>query len=165
MLDRGDRRQRDVSDPEDQMAPKIILIAGLPGSGKTTYMETLRQEGWSIYDDFKSNAHNDSSAFWHSRNYETLLDALRAGQKCVVADIDFCRTDSRNEAEFALRAQIPDLMINWLFFASDFGACHSNIRKRASASLEDDLRALNAYYVQYQIPADAQVIPVWKPSA
>ena len=52
------------------MSVEIILIAGLPGSGKTTYMEARQREGWSIFDDFKANAFNDSSVFWHSRNYE-----------------------------------------------------------------------------------------------
>jgi len=107
MFCRGERRLLDVSDSEAQIIPKIILIAGLPGSGKTTYIEKLRQEGWSIFDDFKANAYNDSSVFWHSRNYEALISAIREGRKCLVADIDFCNTKSRNEAELILRIQIP----------------------------------------------------------
>jgi predicted ATPase len=45
------------------MSAEIILIAGLPGSGKTMYMKALQQEGWSIFDDFKANAYNESSVF------------------------------------------------------------------------------------------------------
>ena len=35
------------------MSAEIILIAGLPGSGKTTYINAREQEGWSIFDDFQ----------------------------------------------------------------------------------------------------------------
>jgi predicted kinase len=142
------------------MSAEIILIAGLPGSGKTTYIKARQQEGWSIFDDFKANANNDSSAFRHSRNYEALLTALREGQKCLVTDIDFCKANSRREAEAALRMQIPDLMLSWLFFENAFHACQANIRRRASPSIEDNLRALHAYREMYQIPIGAQVIPV-----
>jgi hypothetical protein len=147
------------------MSAEITLIAGLPGSGKTKYMEAQRQEGWSIFDDFKANALHDSSVFWHSRNYESLLMALREGQKCLVADIDFCKANSRYEAESALRTQIPDLMLGWLFFENDFHACQANIRRRASRSIEDNLRALQEYRALYEIPIGAQVIPVWRSGA
>ena len=144
------------------MSAQIILIAGLPGSGKTKYMETLRLQDWSIFDDFKANAYNDSSVFWHSRNYKALLMALHEVQKCVLADIDFCKATSRQEAEGALREQIPDLTLNWLFFENDFDACQANIMRRASRSIEDNLRALHEYHALYQIPIGAEVIPVWQ---
>jgi hypothetical protein len=144
------------------MSAEIILIAGLPGSGKTEYMRARQQEGWSIIDDFKANAFNDSFLFWHSRNYETLIMALREGHKYLVADIDFCKTNSRHEAEATLRTQIPDLTLSWLFFENDFHACQANIRRRASRSIEDNLRALHHYSDFYQIPNGAPVIPVWR---
>lgn len=40
------------------MVGEIILIAGLPGSGKTTHMDSMRRDGWTIFDDFKANAYN-----------------------------------------------------------------------------------------------------------
>ena len=87
---------------------------------------------------------------------------LRQGQKCLVTDIDFCKANSRREAEAAVRTQIPDLMLSWLFFENDFRACQANIRRRASLSIEDNLRALREYRALYQIPIGAQVVPVWK---
>lgn len=146
------------------MLAEIILIAGLPGSGKTEYMKGRQQEGWSIIDDFKANAFSDSSVFCHSRNYEALIMALREGHKYLVADIDFCKANSRHEAEAVLRTQIPELTLSWLFFENDFHACQANIRRRASRSIEDNLRALHQYSALYQIPNGAQVIPVSRSS-
>ena len=143
------------------MIGEITLIAGLPGSGKTTHLHSMRQDGWSIFDDFKASAYNDSPAFQHSRCYQSLLSALRGGQKCAVADIDFCTTSSRNEADSILRTQIPHVKLCWLFFAKDFRACEANIKRRASRSLEENLRKLKDYSVRYQIPTDALVLPVW----
>jgi predicted kinase len=147
------------------MTAEIILLAGLPGSGKTTYLETLRQAGWLTFDDFKANAFNDSSVFWHSRSYQALLNALQTGQNCVVADIDFCKASSRNQAELALRTRVQDLALSWQFFENDLEACQANIRRRASRSIEDNLRALHTYHAWYQIPIGAEVIPVWRPDA
>ena len=59
------------------MVGEVILIAGLPGSGKTTYMEPLRQTGWIIFEDLKANAYRASSIFFNSRNHEALVKALR----------------------------------------------------------------------------------------
>jgi RNase adaptor protein for sRNA GlmZ degradation len=147
------------------MSAEVIVIAGLPGSGKTTHMDALRQEGWLIFDDFKANAYNDSSIFTHSRNYESLLGALRAGKRCLIADIDFCKATSRHEAETAIRAQIPDVNLSYIFFENDLHACQANLVKRASRSLEENLKALHRYHGLYEIPADARVIPVWRPDA
>ena len=49
-------------------------------------------------------------------------------------------------------------------FANDFHACESYIKRRASRSNYDDLRALDNYHVQSHIPTGAEVIPVWQPS-
>jgi hypothetical protein len=146
------------------MVGDIILIAGLPGSGKTTHMDSMRRDGWTVFDDFKANAYDDSPAFQHSRNYQTLLSALRAGQKCAVADIDFCTTSSRAEPEIILRRQIPDVKLSWLFFTNDFHACRENVKRRASRSLEENLRKLEEYSLLYRIPTGARVLPVWSAS-
>ncbi len=44
-------------------------------------------------------------------------------------------------------------------FANDFHACDSYMKRGASRSINDDLRALNNSHAQYYIPTGAEVIP------
>jgi broad-specificity NMP kinase len=49
------------------VAAEILLLAGLPGCGKTTYVKDLRLDGWSDFDDFKSEAVDNSPSFCKSK--------------------------------------------------------------------------------------------------
>lgn len=51
-----------------------------------------------VFDDFKSRAFDDCSGFRNSRKFRSLISALHDGVKCAVADIDFCKTESREKA-------------------------------------------------------------------
>jgi GTPase SAR1 family protein len=125
-----------------------LLVAGLPGCGKTTYLKQLCRNGWSVFDDFKAAAIDNSSAFRKSRRF-------------AVADIDFCWARSREEAENDLRTSLPGIEIEWCFFAHDEGTCEKNIRRRNRTSLKADLAALRTYSHAYSIPAGAAVRPVF----
>ena len=95
------------------MTKNVILLAGLPGCGKTTYLCRMCGDGWLIFDDFKANAYENSSAFRKSRKFPALIVALRHGLKCVVADIDFCKAASREEADKAIRYEMGDVALAW----------------------------------------------------
>lgn len=137
--------------------PEIVMLAGLPGCGKTRYLDDLRRRGWRVFDDFKAKAIDNSSQFDKSRQFENLVACLRAGHRCAVADIDFCKNESRAEAGNALRALLPDLEIRWCFFPLDERACEENIRRRGRDSLEEDLRKLRDYSRVYSIPDGGHV--------
>jgi hypothetical protein len=138
----------------------VLLLAGLPGYGKTMYLQELLRNGWSVFDDFKSGAIDNSPEFHKSRHFAALLARLRDGFRCVVADIDFCKTDSRAEAEQVLRAEVPRVEIGWIYFSHDERACEANIKHRNRDSLETDLRELRKYSRLYSIPKGADVRPV-----
>jgi len=142
------------------MDGELVLVAGLPGCGKTTYLCQMCREGWLVFDDFKANAFNNNPNFRCSRKLSALISALHDNLKCVVADIDFCDTDSRIEAETVLRGEIPNLKLKWQFFANDRAACEANIRTRNRESVERELNLIVKYSPLYCIPQDAVVIPV-----
>lgn len=142
------------------MDEQLLLIAGLPGCGKTTYVDRFKEKGWRDFDDFKDRARNNSPGFRDSRHYEALLAALGEGRKCVVADIDFCRSEARTEADLVLREDAPAVRSAWGFFENSPERCEVNIRRRNRPSLEMDLRKMRQYSIVYQIPDEAQVLPV-----
>lgn len=142
------------------MSGEILLVAGLPGSGKTTLLSRLEKEGWLIFDDFKAGAFFDSSQFWNASRYSELLVSLNAGRKCVIADIDFCNSAPRAEAESVILTKVPDAALSWLFFAPDVNACLVNIGRRNRSSKAADIEALHRYARIYVVPPGAKMIPV-----
>jgi hypothetical protein len=145
---------------QNSLNKNVILLTGLPGCGKTTHLCQMCQEGWLIFDDFKANAFDNSSAFRKSRKFRCLIIALRDNLKCAVADIDFCKTESREEAESVLFAEVPTVRLGWLFFENDPRACEANIRSRSRSSLATDLEKLREYSDLYLIPLGADVLPI-----
>jgi tRNA splicing ligase len=148
---------------EEIVSQEILIVAGLPGCGKTTYLEDLQRRGCLTFDDFKAGAIDDSPAFQKSRKFVALITGVREGHKCVLADIDFCRSESREEAASVLGAAVPGLKIHWFFFRHDESACEENIRRRNRDSLAADLRELRKYSRLYVIPKGADVRPLWRP--
>jgi hypothetical protein len=142
------------------MRNEVILLAGLPGCGKTTRLCRMLEVGWLVFDDFKFNAFDHSSAFRKSRKFSSLIGAISDGVRCAIADIDFCKSESRDEAESALRAEITGLSLEWLFFANDWTACEVNIRLRNRSGYQEELQKLRELSPSYKIPSGATVIPV-----
>jgi hypothetical protein len=142
------------------MTENVILLAGLPGGGKTTHLCQMCWDGWLVFDDFKAEARDESPEFRKSRKFRTLISALRDGLKCAVADIDFCKTESRAEAEKVLLAEVPSVKLGWRFFANDRSACEANIRSRNRPGLQDELDKLHEYSPLYNIPQGAEVLPI-----
>jgi predicted kinase len=147
------------------MTPNVLLVAGLPGSGKTTYLRELERNGWLCFDDFKYLAVNHSRQFRGSRHYATLLARLREGVRCAVSDIDFCRAESRAEAVAVLRTEVPSVEISWLYFSHNVEDCAANVRRRAHATLQRDLRQLSMYSACYKIPHGAEERPCYRMQA
>jgi hypothetical protein len=122
------------------------------------------RDGWLAFDDFKANAFDDCSEFRKSRKFRALISALRDGLRCAVADIDFCETGPRAEAESVLLAEVPAVNLSWFFFENDPSTCEANIRGRKRPSLQTDLEKLHEYSEIYNIPRGATVLPVGRSS-
>lgn len=138
----------------------VLFVVGLPGCGKTLYLDELQGQGFRKFDDFKANAVNNSSKFVDSQHYPTLMTALRVGTDCAVADIDFCSVTARAEAEQVIVTTVPQVSVQWRFFAKDVDRCRDNIVRRNRQSVHQDLKKLSEYAAKYAVPAGCDVLPV-----
>lgn len=141
---------------------KLTVIVGLPGSGKT---ETIKRDFPTAQysaDDFMANSHSDSPNFNASRKYDKLVEVLKSNKDCVVSDITFCRTVRRQEFNQVIAKAVPNVSMEWQFYANDADQCRKNVNARSRASLAAELAEINKLSPTYEIPANAKPLPVWK---
>ena len=142
--------------------PKLIIVIGLPGSGKSYYIKKLlgdkKIEPEYVYDDFHANAHNDSSKVTASRYFHSLIEGLKNGKNCLVSDIAFCK----NERMEALKNTIVEpCEIELHCFENNPTQCKKNIAIRARESANTEMSLVNSLTCEYQIPEGAKLIPVY----
>jgi len=142
---------------------KLTIIVGLPGSGKSERMLELAHSCDGIcIEDFMRDSRHSSHRFPDSQHYHALIMTLRAGFDCIIADIAFCDTGRRLEAEQILRHDVPNLTIAWIFYANDAETCQANIRRRNRDTLPHDELMIAEFMHKYFIPPEVHVEPVWK---
>ena len=140
---------------------KIIIIAGLPGSGKTEYGKSLEQKGIWFVSDFKKDAIDDNPHFPNSRYYIELFNRLHKGITCAIADIDFCREEAQMEAEDCIRALVPNIKIEWQCFENNPEKCLENVRRRNSPTVASEEEKIRRYSQNYRIRPDQTKLPVY----
>jgi hypothetical protein len=142
---------------------QVILLGGLPGSGKTTHMDQLARDGWKLYDDFQANAYDNSPRFTKARRYAELIQALRLGQRCVVSDIRFVCAGYRAEAQQALHEAVGELSLEWRLFANDAPQCAKNIQHAArQRQAAPRLAVLQEFSKKYSLPQGVLPLPIWR---
>jgi RecA/RadA recombinase len=138
----------------------IVFVAGLPGSGKTRYSDSLVlnevQRGQTAI------ALDDLSVLGPEER-----EARKAHiRKCrpdlvVVADVFFCEERTRERAEALVREWFSPESVAWVFFENNAAQCLENARRRERVEgreVSADIRVLTRRYV---IPPGTKTIPVW----
>jgi predicted kinase len=148
--------------------PRLILLGGLPGSGKSYYRRrVLEPEGWLCFDDFQRDARENSGDFWLAREYREVVAALREGRACVVADIRVITESYRLQSRVALSEAVGAIDVEVRLFNLDPEQCAENIRNDKDRARPDQiearLRVLAEWTRRYQCPPDAVRVPVWRP--
>lgn len=135
---------------------KVILIAGLPGSGKTYLAETIGEvrdangvPDFHVIDDI---------------GHVGLLDSyLGLGLNAVVTDPNFCKTPTRELAEAWIKSHYPTAEIEWIFFENNPDECRKNVARRVA---EGDDRKVEGFIKlhsdSYVIPEGHEVRPVYR---
>ena len=115
---------------------KLILIAGLPGSGKSRYGGKLKSKvGATCYvDDYHAQANDNRPGFENGREYRNLIAGLKRGEVWVASDIEWCRAEKRREVEAALHKAVPHVHIEWHFLAAGEDKCRERVRQRVITS-------------------------------
>ncbi len=127
---------------------KFLLVAGLPGSGKTHYAKRL---DYDLLIDDPKDLHAD------------VLDKISNHKKVIIVDPWFCLKDIRDKTESILKNHFFACEVLWIFFENDLKSCLKNIRRRKENGdtrvIEDQVKYFHQYYV---IPQIAAMRPVYK---
>src|SRR5688572_5601278 len=72
-----------------EVSGNLKIIIGLPGSGKTAYINSLVQKNteFIVYDDYQGKSYGDDSDPRLSRHFGPLINDLKKGKTVIVSDI------------------------------------------------------------------------------
>lgn len=143
-------------------AYQLILLGGLPGSGKSFYLAALVERGWQKLDDFQSKSPHDSTDFRDSRHFADLVAALKAGERCVVADIRVIHRPYRQSALSALSSDVGAIRLQFQIFENRSDLCSSNVKRDSGRRLDDRLSAISHWSNHHSVPLDAVLLQVWR---
>lgn len=144
---------------------RVILVGGLPGSGKSYHLKGLEDQGCKVFDDFQARAANDSDQFEHSRRFQELVGDLRTGRTCVVADIRVIHKPYRASAQAALARNLGAVELECHLFENDPRRCAENVQRSQERDPTSRLREIRHWTNHYSRPPGARVLPVWRPES
>ena len=109
--------------------PEIIMFVGLPASGKSTYAETLRKDGYRIFssDAWREKNGNKSARTVFSAIIKDIKKNVRKGYNCVL-DATNLRADNRIGAIIDLEETGAD--IRCIVFNTPADICKKRNRVR-----------------------------------
>ena len=151
------------------MSAELTIVVGLPGSGKTHRMRSIKRRTTGLcVDDYMMEAHDPweigrSYHFNDSCHYKKLVSDLRRGLRCAISDIIFCDTMVRLETAAILNADVPKIQISWEFFANTQRKCLANARRRRRDTLSREEQLIKLLAAKYIIPKGYKPHKVWSP--
>ena len=136
---------------------KLIVVIGLPGSGKSHHLDKLKQRGqafWTCHD-YQANAHGqDNTDPRNSVHYNHLMEVLNSGHTAAVADIRYCIASELYRFLAEIFSTLPNLELELHYFKNQPGECRKNVteRDRTREQREHEIAKITEYSRFYKIP-------------
>ncbi len=124
---------------------RAILIVGLPGSGKSYTLRKYDLVDWDIHDDL--------------RNIGSIEKSLLSGRNVVIADVNLCDINVREDAEaYLIRLNTS---VEWIFFENDPEQCRKNVEfRKTQGDLREVEGTIRRFSKIYNPPENS--LKVWK---
>lgn len=154
---------------KNKQLAKLVIVIGLPASGKSTYFHNLVSSGETtkeyIYDDLHSDANNNSPRVVDSKHWFKLLSNLEQGKNCYVSDVEFCDISRLQELIDTVKIYIPEISIESRYFENDPENCEKNVIARGKmkgTNVPSEIATIKRLTKIYKTPTDVTPMPVYK---
>jgi hypothetical protein len=136
---------------------RLLIVTGLPGAGKSHLIESSLRHGVTglCIHDFHGNAIDNSREVRKSRHFLALVEALRTGHDCVIADIEFCRRSRREVVVRTLRVELPSLAVEYHSLRNQPDRCIRNVIARGRAGKDEERDKIRLLSQEYVLPMGA----------
>ncbi len=136
---------------------ELILIIGLPGSGKTTYVRSHFSDNsrYVVFDDANAIPALNSDTSAETSDFPNIVREMQVGRKSiVVCSIDFCRKEIFREALAALKKWNDDKSLGYnmrcLFFENSAEKCRRNTEREMNSRYKM-IRKYESLYDPYEM--------------
>jgi hypothetical protein len=109
---------------------KLIIVIGLPGSGKTHYLDELKTQKKIVgyYDDYQKKSYGNYRCPVMSRHYGPLL---KGGKSMAISDIIYTNEDDLDSVVISVTRELPEVSVELHYFENNPNKAIINITERA----------------------------------
>ena len=120
----------------------LIILIGLPGSGKTTYCKELAYKNYMIHDDFITKFFDGSAI--------ASLEKIKLGVNVCLSDPRLCLPDIFNRYIATILKYVDRTLIQLVLYENNPEQCIENIEGRGHRhKIIDTIQKYSAYYDLY----------------
>jgi len=129
----------------------VTFLLGLCGSGKTHLAKELREAtGAEIFEGVE-----------HHKSLPAIVQHLRNGKDCIVEEIAYCDSHTREEIITRLRSLVPEVQIECICFENDLESANWNVVHRTNkGGVEGHLAINRSWHGVYKCPDGAKIRPI-----
>lgn len=131
------------------MSQEVIIVVGMPGSGKSNYMSHLIS--LPEYSEYKCF---DNIFGWPDGTTRFQLE-LNNGKSILVSDIQFCNSSTLDKFVKSIPSTVS---VKYYYFSNNPEQCKKNAIARNGGSLQHQLRFIESHTKNYNPVAP---VPVW----